>query len=384
MYRAFRYSTDAGAYWSVVNDDTYDRVDLADAFLQYLRFARGRAETTTRKYAESIALYHRFCWARGRDWEEPDITAFQFWLKVTPSPLQSRPPAQVWAGPGHAPIRNNNRINLITYAVCEMFKFAAAEGRWDAAKLTRLFENVNVTTSGPRDRRDSRLTATVLRSRHRLRPNRSHRNDAPVEVVKQLLTACQNTRDVLLLAILATAGLRIGEALGLRLSDLHLLPTSTSLGCPVDGPHLHIVPRSNSNSARVKNGKFRTVPVTTGLVNLYERYRVDRDQCPRARESDFLFVNLYREPFGDPMKLHAANELMVRLSRHVGQHVTPHMLRHTFGTAAAAVSTLDVVAELLGHASLQSTKVYLHPDAKRQRAAVEAGSLARHLDSGSS
>ena len=102
MYKAFRYSTDVGAYWSVIDDDTYDRVDLADRFLQYMRFARGRAESTTRKYAEAIALYHRYCWSRGRYWDDPDITAFQFWLKVAPSPLQSRACGQVWAGPGHS------------------------------------------------------------------------------------------------------------------------------------------------------------------------------------------------------------------------------------------------------------------------------------------
>jgi hypothetical protein len=78
MYKAFRYNTDAGAYWSVIDDDTYDRVDLADRFLQYMRFARGRAESTTRKYAEAIALYHRYCISRGRCWDDPDITAFQF------------------------------------------------------------------------------------------------------------------------------------------------------------------------------------------------------------------------------------------------------------------------------------------------------------------
>lgn len=175
------------------------------------------------------------------------------------------------------PVRSNSRINLITYAVCEMFKFAAAEGRWDTAKLNQLFENVNVTASGPTDRRDARSTATVLRSRHRLRANRSPRRDAPVEVVRQLLAACQNTRDVSLLTIVATAGLRRGEALGLRLSDLHVLPTSTSLGCPIDGPHLHVVPRSNSNQARVKNDKSRTVPVTTGLVEIESHPHID--QC---------------------------------------------------------------------------------------------------------
>jgi integrase len=46
------------------------------------------------------------------------------------------------------------------------------------------------------------------------------------------------------------------------------------------------------------------------------------------------------------MKLHAANELLTRLSRRAGQKVTPHMLRHTFGTGAAQAESLDVVAEL--------------------------------------
>jgi hypothetical protein len=57
MFRAFRFITDAGAYWSVVNDATYETVVAPDRFLQYVRFGRGRAESTTRKYAEAIALY---------------------------------------------------------------------------------------------------------------------------------------------------------------------------------------------------------------------------------------------------------------------------------------------------------------------------------------
>ena len=46
-------------------------------FLQYIRFARGRAESTTRKYAEAIALYHTgSCTERSLDWSQPAITAF--------------------------------------------------------------------------------------------------------------------------------------------------------------------------------------------------------------------------------------------------------------------------------------------------------------------
>lgn len=121
--------------------------------------------------------------------------------------------------------------------------------------------------------------------------------------------------------------------------------------------------------------------MTAGLVSLYETYRLDRDQCRRARESDFVFVNLYRAPLGEPMKLHAANELLTRLSQSPGwAEGHPHMLRHTFGTGAAQAESLDVVAEFLGHASLRSTQIYVHPDIPRQRKAVEAGALSQHLE----
>lgn len=79
------------------------------------------------------------------------------------------------------------------------------------------------------------------------------------------------------------------------------------------------------------------------------------------------------------MKLHALNELFVRLSRHVGVPVTPHMLRHIFGTEAAKATSLDVIAELLGHADLRSTQTYLHPNARHLRDAIEAGALSQHL-----
>jgi integrase/recombinase XerD len=82
MHRAFWFNADAGAYWSVLDDEDYSIVELADRFLQFMRFARGRAESTTRKYAEAIALYYCFCSDRSTSWADPDITGFQMWLRV--------------------------------------------------------------------------------------------------------------------------------------------------------------------------------------------------------------------------------------------------------------------------------------------------------------
>jgi integrase/recombinase XerD len=315
---------------------------------------------------------------RCADWTEPDITAFQIWLRVAPS--LRRPATSNSHFDGSTPVRGDNHINLISYAVCEMFRFAAAEGLWSSDRLGVLFETAQVRTRAA-DRRQASVSLITLRRRHRLRPELSRRRDAPVDVVKALIGACQNSRDVFMLTVLATTGLRRGEVLGLRLSDIHLLPTSTMLGCQEEGPHLHVLPRENSNGARVKNGRPRVVPVSHAFVHAYERYRTERDACRAADDSDFVFVNLFRAPLGEPMKIHALNDLFVRLSRRVGTPVTPHMLRHTFGTEAAQATTLDVVAELLGHADLRSTQTYLHPNTRRQRDAIEAGALSQLLKS---
>jgi hypothetical protein len=78
-------------------------------------------------------------------------------------------------------------------------------------------------------------------------------DDAKLEEFQALLGACEHWRDRFLLAVMYFAGLRVGETLGLRLSDLHFAERSGALGCSYPGAHLHVVPRANVNGARVKN-----------------------------------------------------------------------------------------------------------------------------------
>jgi site-specific recombinase XerD len=62
------------------------------------------------------------------------------------------------------------------------------------------------------------------------------------------------------------------------------------------------------------------------------------------------------------------------LSRRAGltRRIHPHQLRHGFATnVVAAGATLDEIRELLGHAFITSSQVYLQPTAQRLRAAVD-------------
>ena len=83
-------------YWTVV-DDGYRVVRVADEYLQHLRLGQDAAESTTKAYAEALALYLRWCEQTSRDWRmaAERLGGFITWLRHTPSD----PDAPV-AGPG--------------------------------------------------------------------------------------------------------------------------------------------------------------------------------------------------------------------------------------------------------------------------------------------
>ena len=75
------------------------------------------------------------------------------------------------------------------------------------------------------------------------------------------------------------------------------------------------------------------------------------------------------------MRPDAIGELLAAASRRAGLDppIRPHQLRHAYGSNVAdAGCGIDVVADLLGHASVSSSQVYVHPDPARLRAAVDA------------
>ena len=56
----------------------------------------------------------------------------------------------------------------------------------------------------------------------------------------------------------------------------------------------------------------------------------------------------------------------------IGRRVNPHMLRHTYASILIRFTNVRVVQQLLGHSSLMSTQIYLHPTSVDCSAAVES------------
>ena len=375
--RAFPVRLPSGArYWTVL-DEELSVVAVADGFLRQVRFGRDGAESTTRSYANSIALFLRWCAATGRTWQGgvEQLGLFMTWLAHAGLPASGGSTGVVLSGPGTPPVRGARRINGVLAAVRGMTVHAVAAGQ-AAGDLVPLLYEVADDRDLPGEARagDGRMSWR-MRARHRACEVEVPVPRAADADIAAVLAACRSARDRLIVLLLARAGLRRGEAAGLRRCDVHLLADSRPLGCGVLRPHLHVVRREdNPNGAWAKSRRQRVVPLDFLTVQAFDTYQFERMAVAAAAGSDFVLVNLFRAPAGAPMRVDAVNDLVAAASRRAGIDpvLRPHQLRHAFGSNVAdAGGGIDVIASLLGHASVSSSQVYTHPDPARLREAVE-------------
>ena len=384
--RAFLVRLPSGVrYWTVLDEDL-QVVPVADGFLRQVRFGRDGAESTTKSYAGSIALFLRWCARTGRGWQAgiEQLGLFMVWLAhAGPGASGSGDPGMVLPGPGCAPARGAGRINAVLTAVRGMVVHAVAAGQASGHLVPLLYEVADDRDLPEAARGEDGRMAWRMKARHRLHEPEAVVDRAADADIVAVIGACGSARDRLIVLLMARAGLRRGEVLGLRRSDVHLLADSRALGCAVARAHVHVVRRGdNVNGAVAKSRGPRAVPLDFVTVHAFDSYAFERMTVPRASASDFVFVNLFRGMVGAPMRLDAVNELVAAASRRAGLDpvLRPHQMRHAFASNVLdAGGAIDEAQELLGHASLSSTQVYAHPDPARLRAAVDAVPSPREL-----
>jgi site-specific recombinase XerD len=170
-------------------------------------------------------------------------------------------------------------------------------------------------------------------------------------------------RDRALLELMYACGLRVSEASALSLGD-------------VDVDH-------NALLVHGKGNKQRMVVMGEPARRALERYLRDgRPKIVRAPKAakpgarpDATAVFLNRS--GGRMSQRRIQILVRKYALKAGldERVHPHLLRHTFATHMLdGGADLRVVQELMGHASPNTTQIYLHVTEERQRKVLE-GSL---------
>ena len=378
--RAFLVRLPSGVrYWTVLDEDL-QVVAVADGFLRQVRFGRDGAESTTRSYACSIALFLRWCARTGRSWQAgvEQLGLFMTWLAHA-GPQASGAGAGsgglVLSGPGGTPARGARRINVVLAAVRGMVVHAVAAGEAAGHLVPVLYEIADDRDLPGAARGEDGRMSWRMRARHRVREVEKPVERAADADIAAVVIACRSARDRLIVLLMARTGLRRGEVAGLRRSDVHLLGDSRPLGCDTPRAHVHVVRRGdNPNGAWAKSRRQRVAPLDFLTVQAFDTYQCERMSVPGASGSDLVFVNLFRAPVGAPMRLDAVNDLVAAASRRAGIDpvLRPHQLRHAFGSNVAdAGGGIDVIASLLGHASVSSSQVYVHPDPARLREAVQ-------------
>jgi integrase len=165
-----------------------------------------------------------------------------------------------------------------------------------------------------------------------------------------------NLRDRFLFALLADSGMRLGEALGMRINEFVMGRGGTA--------YVQVVPREdNPNGARVKMLRPRRIYVGSDLERLYADYlthlacRAAEFGVPISPDA-LLFRNLDRAPLLSPLREGTVRDKVTALKRRgIGPTGwTPHWLRHTHATALLISGTPEwVVSRRLGHAHVQTT-----------------------------
>ena len=161
-------------------------------------------------------------------------------------------------------------------------------------------------------------------------------------------------RNYLMILLMLDAGLRVGELVQLKLSDLIFNSE------PVKS--IRIRPEI------AKNGTERTIPTSHRLTQAIKLCSLHLWSSKTILSSDFAFTRgkCKRHLTSRQIQNMLHRETMSRL----GKSVNPHMLRHTFATRLMKVTNLRTVQQLLGHKSIQTTQIYTHPDETDRQNAI--------------
>jgi len=205
------------------------------------------------------------------------------------------------------------------------------------------------------------------------RPTLEHREAHALEAdeVRRLLDAASGDRLGALFVLLAGTGMRKGEALGLRWSDVDaehgLLRVRRTLS-RIDGVGLV---ENDPKSARSRRTIDLGEPVVAALASHRVRQIEERLAAGPAWEDENRVFTTTVGTALDPRKV---NRVFTAIATEAGVKATPHTMRHSAATALLdAGHPVAVVSEHLGHSSAVVTMTtYAHALPTARKAAAEA------------
>jgi integrase/recombinase XerD len=155
----------------------------------------------------------------------------------------------------------------------------------------------------------------------------------------------QGIRDKSILETLYATGMRVSEAVNLKLDDVNL-----------DIGFLRCIGKGN---------KERVIPLGKKAIGSIRRYlEICRPYLLKKNESESLFLNR----FGKKISRQSLWKIIKRYAREakLKKPIWPHTLRHSFAThLLERGADLRSVQEMLGHVNISTTQIYTHINKER-------------------
>lgn len=181
-------------------------------------------------------------------------------------------------------------------------------------------------------------------TRRLIPPEREHHEPRVLsqQEYQLLQLACANVpRDAAIIELLLQTGVRVSEAAQVRLLDL-VMPVRLTRE-ETGAVHIH-----------GKGRRERTITLNYKALKAIKSCLAVRPEAP----TNALFVSKFRRP----ITVRAIRMVVKRYMAEAGiERASVHTLRHSFATHHVRKGTnLRVVQEALGHASLETTSIYVH------------------------
>ena len=279
--------------------------EAAEDFIRFLRDEKRYSPSTLANYRHNLSLLRRYL---------AESLNIENWAKVDPRHLRS------FVAQQHRSGYNARSIAAQLSATRSLYRFLLRRG---------LADN-NPALDVPAPKADKPLPKTL-----------------PPDSIDQLLSIdaedSVSVRDLAMMELLYSSGLRLAELVGLDLDQLDL----------------HV------RQVRVlgKGNKERVIPVGRKAADALQKWLQQRCDMAHADETA-VFV-------GERGRRISRSVISKRLKQWAQQqglkeNLHPHRLRHSFATHLLESSgDLRAVQQLLGHANISTTQIYTHLDFQR-------------------
>ena len=155
------------------------------------------------------------------------------------------------------------------------------------------------------------------------------------------LSKPEGGRNKAILEVMYSSGLRVTEAIQLKISCLYL-----------DVGFIRVIG---------KGDKERLVPIGSDAIKYIKLYKdtIRVHQNPAKNCEDILFLNNRGKGLSRVMIFYIIKDLILKTG--IKKSISPHSLRHSFAThLVEGGADLRAVQEMLGHESITTTEIYTH------------------------